>query len=56
MPTGTYEDLEYSDEEEDPKHDEQPDEETKEARDGMRNAMKVPRAKTKPNASTPTII
>ena len=52
MPTGTYEDLEYSDEEEDAKDDDQPDEETKEARDGMRNAMKVPRAKTKPTASS----
>ena len=42
-PTGTYEDLDYSDEEEEEGGDE--DEETKEARDGIRNTIKVPRVK-----------
>ena len=42
-PTGTYEDLDYSDEEEEADGDE--DEETKEARDGIRNTIKVPRVK-----------
>ena len=44
-PMGTYEDLEFSDQEEEDDDGAGSDLETKETRDGMQNAMKVPRDK-----------